>query len=288
MSELDNQPANLRHFTFPFAWYGWLGLLLIAIFWPLNWLLPGPRTHLLFFPLWLGYALAVDALVLYRSGTSQIARSLRDFLLLFVISAPAWWLFEALNWRSGNWEYRGRELFSDLLFFTFATFSFSTVMPAVFGTAELMRSFRWIERFAHGPRISTTRRNALICFLVGCTMLTLLLAWPRYFYAFMWLSLFFLLEPICQWFGRRSILTALSEGDWRTVVALCSGGLLCGFFWELWNFFSFPKWVYHVPFVGFWHVFEMPLLGYLGYLPFSLELYVLVHLLRRRTPSLRI
>jgi hypothetical protein len=261
---------------------------LIAIFWPLNWLLPGPRTHLLFFPLWLGYALAVDALVHYRSGTSQITRSPRDFVLLFVISAPAWWLFELLNLRSGNWEYRGRELFSDLMFFTFATFSFSTVMPAVFGTAELMRTFRWVDRFAHGPRLPATRRNELICFLIGCTMLALLLAWPHYFYAFMWLSVFFLLEPICQWFGRRSILTTLSRGDWRTVIALCSGGLICGFFWELWNYFSFPKWVYHVPFVGFWHIFEMPLLGYLGYLPFSLELYVLVHLLRRRMPSLRI
>jgi hypothetical protein len=288
LSELDNQPAKLQHFMVPFAWYGWVGLLLIAIFWPLNWLLTGPRTHLLFFPLWLGYALAVDALVLYRSGTSQLARSPRDFVLLFVISAPAWWLFELLNLRSGNWEYNGRELFSDVMFFSFATFSFSTVMPAVFGTAELMRTFRWVDRFASGPRVLATRRNELICFLIGCTMLTLLLAWPRYFYAFMWLSVFFLLEPICQWFGRRSILTTLSRGDWRTVIALCSGGLICGFFWEMWNYFSFPKWVYHVPFVGFWHIFEMPLLGYLGYLPFSLELYVLVHLLQRRTPSLRI
>ncbi|MBV8317398.1 MAG: hypothetical protein JOZ53_20860 [Planctomycetaceae bacterium] len=42
--------------------------------------------------------------------------------------------------------------------------------------------------------------------------------------------------------------------------------LACGFFWEMWNYYSYPKWVYHVPFVGVLHVFEMPLLGYLGYL----------------------
>jgi hypothetical protein len=30
-----------------------------------------------------------------------------------------------------------------------------------------------------------------------------------------------------------------------------------------------------VPFVGFWHVFEMPLLGYLGYGPFAWEMFAL-------------
>ena len=67
-------------------------------------------------------------------------------------------------------------------------------------------------------------------------------------------------------------------GDWRPVVALALGALTCGFFWELWNFGSYPKWIYRVPIFGFWHVFEMPLLGYLGYVPFSWELFALVHL----------
>ena len=49
----------------------------------------------------------------------------------------------------------------------------------------------------------------------------------------------------------------------------------------MWNFYSYPKWIYHVPFVGFWHVFEMPILGYTGYLPFALELFALYHLILR-------
>ena len=288
MAIRDEQHKHSKRLALLFPHYGWIGLLLIAIFWPLNWWLPGPRTHLLFFPLWLGYALTVDALVLRRSGSSLLTRSPRDFVLLFVISAPAWWLFELLNWRTGNWEYRGRELFSDLEFFVLASISFSTVMPAVFGTAELMRTFRWIERFAHGPCVPATPRVCAGMFLGGCAMLGALLAWPGYCYPFMWLSLFFILEPICMRLGRNAIMRGLSRGDWRTVVALASATLICGFFWELWNFFAYPKWVYHVPFIEFWHIFEMPLLGYLGYLPFGLELYVLVHLLRRRPLPLRI
>ena len=46
----------------------------------------------------------------------------------------------------------------------------------------------------------------------------------------------------------------------------------------MWNFYSYPKWLYRVPSVGFLHIFEMPLLGYGGYIPFSLELFALYHL----------
>ena len=100
------------------------------------------RTAYLFFPLWLGYVLAVrNALVLSRTGTSLGTRSRRDFVLLFVASVPAWWLFEAIDRRTGNWEYLGRNAFSDLEYYLLCTISFSTVMPAVFETAELVGSF---------------------------------------------------------------------------------------------------------------------------------------------------
>jgi hypothetical protein len=49
--------------------------------------------------------------------------------------------------------------------------------------------------------------------------------------------------------------------------------LICGWFWEMWNVLSMPKWVYHVPFVDWLKLFEMPILGYGGYLPFSLEVF---------------
>ena len=44
-------------------------------------------------------------------------------------------------------------------------------------------------------------------------------------------------------------------------------------FWEMWNFYSLPKWTYVIPYVGFWKVFEMPLLGYLGYPFFGIVVF---------------
>jgi len=268
--------------------HGWAGLFLICVAWPLNWALPGMRTHLLFFPLWLGYALAVDALVLRWRGTSLLTRSPRDFALLFAYSAPAWWLFEALNWRTQNWEYLGADGFRTLTYFLLTTLSFSTVMPAVFETAELVRSATWTRRLSGGPRLAPTRPLLLAMLGVGLAMIALSMSLPGYFYPFLWGSAFFLAEPINAWVGRPSLLRYLERGDWRPVAALALGALVCGFFWELWNFYSYPKWTYHTPGVEFLHVFEMPLLGFLGYPPFGLELYALAHLIAPRPPRLRL
>ncbi|MGA1824199.1 MAG: hypothetical protein ACMUIP_05990 [bacterium] len=70
-------------------------------------------------------------------------------------------------------------------------------------------------------------------------------------------------------------LLPLSEGDWRQIVTFSFAALLCGFFWELWNYYSFAKWLYSVPFVHRFLLFEMPILGYAGYIPFGLECAVI-------------
>ena len=279
----DKHPAAALRNRWPL--HGWVGLALVAVFWTLNWSLSGLWTHWGFFPMWLGYCLTVDALVLRRKGSSMLARNPRAYVALFVVSAPAWWLFELLNWRTGNWIYEGRELFTDLQYFVLASLSFSTVIPAVFGTAELVGTLGRLERIGPGPVIAPTPRTLLVCFVLGWLMLVSLLRWPGYCFPFLWASLYLILEPVNGWLRNRSLLQHTATGDWRPVLALSAGCLICGFFWEMWNFYSYPKWVYRVPFVDFLRVFEMPLLGYLGYIPFSWELYALYSLvagLRKR------
>jgi len=279
---------SIKQAAIGLALHGYIGIALIAVCWPLNWLLPGNRTAYLFFPLWLGYVLVIDALVYMRTGSSISTRSQTEFVLLFIISAPAWWLFEIINWRTQNWVYLGTDSFGVLVSHVLSTLSFSTVMPAVFASAELMRSFSWIDRFANGPRIRPSVGLCTTLFLVGLAMLLLTLGWPRWFYPFVWTSLALMLEPINRWLGNPHLLERLAQGDWRPVAALCAGALLCGFFWELWNYYSYPKWIYRTPGAQFLHIFEMPLLGYGGYLPFALELYGLKNLLLPRATVPRI
>jgi hypothetical protein len=271
-----------------FASQGRLGLLLLAVCWPLNWMLPGVRTAYLFFPLWLGYILVVDALVQRRTGTSLWTRSRSGFVRLFILSVPAWWLFEFINDRTANWEYLGAGSFTPFEYYALCTISFSTVMPAVFETAELVRTFRWVQSLRPGGRIPDTPRVNLGMLFAGLVMLALTLLWPKWFYPLVWISLVFIFEPVNRRLGRRHFLEWLKAGDWRPVLSLSLGALICGFFWELWNFWSWPRWIYHTPGANFLHVFEMPLLGYGGYIPFALELFALKNLLWPRGPDLKL
>src|SRR5438552_1987288 len=280
--------ADSRRQSISWPPQGRLGLLLLGICWPLNWTLPGMRTAYLFFPLWLGCVLVVDALVLTRTGDSLYKRSRRDFVLLFVASAPVWWLFELINSRTANWEYVGSNSFTQFEYYLLCTLSFSTVMPAVFETAELIRSFGWIDRFATGPQLRPKAGLVFALFLSGLAMLGLTLLWPKYCYPFVWTSIALILESANRCLGRRNLLQTLELGNWRPVVSLSFGALFCGFFWEMWNYYSYPKWIYHTPGAQFLHIFEMPLLGYAGYIPFALELYGLKNFLWRRSPELRI
>ncbi len=106
-------------------------------------------------------------------------------------------------------------------------------------------------------------------------MFLLVVLFPGQAFPLAWISLVFVVDPINALRGRRSLIAQIAGGRWDTIVCLFLAGITCGFFWEMWNFWSVPSWEYHVPYVGFGHVFAMPILGYGGYFPFALEIYAL-------------
>ena len=268
-------PQKDKH-KFPF--HGWIGLVLVIVFWILNWSLTGLRTQWGFFGLWLGYALTVDGLVYLRKGSSLLARSIKRYIGLFLISAPAWWLFELLDHVTKNWIYDGRQYFTDLQYFLLASLSFSTVMPAVFGTAELFSTFKWTNKIKNGIVISESKSIAVKLLIIGLISLLLVLIWPNYFFYLVWISVYLIVEPLNVFLKNRTLLSYTKVGNWSPIITLAVGTLTCGFFWEMWNYLSYPKWIYHLPIANIFHVFEMPLPGYLGYIPFSLELFAIYHL----------
>lgn len=265
---------------------GWIGLILTAAAWLLNSLFDGLRTHLFFFPLWFGFILVLDGWVEVRSGTSLLKRSRRRFIELFLLSVPVWWFFELINLRTQNWVYLGREQFSAAAFAVFASLNFSTVIPVIFEAAELAGTWPALRHLRRGPRL----RAGTPLLAAGLLLLALLLIAPRFFYPAVWVAPLLILEPINRRLRIQSLWSDWEHGDWRRCAALAAGSLLCGFFWEMWNLHSFPKWIYHVPFAGVCRVFEMPLPGYLGYPPFAWTLYSLYRLvcgLRNIRPETR-
>jgi hypothetical protein len=64
-------------------------------------------------------------------------------------------------------------------------------------------------------------------------------------------------------------------GRWEKVFRLFTAGLICGILWEFWNSLAVSHWVYNIPYFSFGRIFEMPILGYLGFLPFAGECYLM-------------
>ncbi len=258
---------------------GFAGAFLVILFWTLNWSLLGLRTQWAFFPLWLGFILLVDALVYSAKGSSILSRNRNKFIELFFISIPVWWLFEALNYFTQNWYYEGRQYFSEFQFVLFASLCFSTVMPAVFESAELVATFDWLNKIKISKQIKLDKKYSYLLLILGLVMLFLIILLPHYFYFLIWVSLYLIIEPVNLLLGNKNLFNYLSAGNWKPLISLIIGVLICAFFWEMWNYFSYPKWIYFLPGVNIIHIFEMPILGYLGYFPFSLELFAIYNLI---------
>lgn len=228
----------------------------------------------LYFPIvWYGYILVIDALVYKLRGNSLISNRINQFLGMIVISSLVWWVFEFLNIITGNWNYVGIE--GIRLKNIIGTISFSTVMPAFFETVELIRSVRLFGRKKLHKRHKITKRllHSMMALGVICFIAPVLL--PKFAYPLIWFSFFFILDPINYIHRQPSIVGHLKDRKLATPMSLLLAGIILGFLWEFWNYWAIPKWTYDIPFVGFFKIFEMPVLGYIGYFPFALELYAM-------------
>lgn len=260
--------------------YGSFGLALLIVAWIISWSQFKPLSAYYFFPIWLGYILVVDAAVVARRGTSLLRQDLRAFVRLFALSAAFWWAFEGLNRVVGNWHYLGAEGFTAIGYFVFASIAFSTVVPAVLETATLIGSFLPPAAFVDLTHRAPPYRRLLLLLAIGlCTFLAPFF-WPQQAYGFLWLSGLLLFEPINWALGRPSILRQIAAGRLAHIVTLFGAGITCGLLWEMWNYYSMPKWYYVLPGIQAPRLFEMPLPGLLGYFPFAVELYATYNLLR--------
>jgi hypothetical protein len=255
-------------------------VLALALWWTATWwVLAWTRfewfawaQRFTFFPLWLGLIVTMNALVWRRDGTCLMLRRPLRWIALYGVSAGFWWGFEWLNRFVQNWHYLGVESFGAAAYAIHASLCFSTVLPAVASIREWLGNDRpWLLRMARAPQCPALqqRRTGFTLVVIASAALVLVGFRPRESYAGVWVAPLLLSVGWLILF-RPSALALVGRGDWRPVVSWALAALICGGFWEMWNVLSLAKWVYTVPYVERWHVFEMPLLGYAGYLPFGL------------------
>lgn len=270
---------------FSFPWWGWLGVSTGLISWVLAWTrftwfeVLQPHT---FTPLWLSYIITVNGLSYQRKGSCLMTKHTTYFVLLFPLSSVFWWFFEYLNRFVQNWYYKGVQ-FGPEEYFLYATLSFSTVLPAVLCTRDWLLTFPFIDKGfkSYSPiKFSRPKSAAWITLIFSASALALLGVWPNILFPFVWVSPLLIIDSMEVLSGKTSLFSQLNKGDWRLIISSALASLFCGFFWELWNNWSLAKWEYSIPFVHRFKIFEMPLLGYAGYLTFGLECAIVGRLLK--------
>lgn len=190
----------------------------------------------------------------------------KNFIKAGVISYGLWLIFELFNLRLKNWAYHGIPLSSPILPL-FGFLSYATVVLGIFNVANLLERI-----FKVKPKEITVNQSSLDIFLVlGIVSTILVLVLPKFCFPLVWLCFIFLMEPLNFYIFKKTIIFR----ELHKVPFLILSGLICGFLWEYWNYFSGARWVYTLPweFLMRPKIFEMPILGYFGFPPFAIEVY---------------
>ena len=280
---IPTPPPKSAAASFP-VWF-WIGAALTLFFWWLMWKRVTPFGDLVYYaftPLWWGFILALDGLVYRRSGGySLLAARPKTLLISVVVSLVGWFYFEYFDYFAlGNWYYPNStmpELSHTSVVLLYLT-AYTTVWPAIFEWYTLLNTFPCLaSRYSNGPKVALPGG---LLFWGGFFLIFIVVFFPYPLFWVMWIG------PLAIFSGqliRKGIwnpFTAMAEGNWGPALLMALSAMFNGFFWELWNWGSAHPaqpvtnpnyWMYDIPYVNVIHIFaEMPLLGYMGYMPFGI------------------
>jgi hypothetical protein len=266
----------LRRRARAFPPHGWLGLAALA---GAEWLMfQGVEPVATYFtPLaWTAYILVADATVFAMTGRSRLRNAPGELSRMALLSIPLWLIFELYNLRLENWTYVGLPMNLPARWLGYA-WSFATITPGILVTADVVAAFGW---FAHpAPPVRCSRRGETVAAVIGALLLAAPLVAPRqiaaYLFALVWVGFALLLDPINHRLGLPSLTGDLERGSRNWLYSLLVAGWVCGWLWEFWNYWAAAKWHYIFPMFQQWKIFEMPAPGYLGFIPFAAECFVM-------------
>jgi hypothetical protein len=198
----------------------------------------------------------------------------RRIVFLTIISCGFWCIFELINIRLQNWSYISLPA-NTIQRYGGYFLAYGTVIPAIYLTKESIRMLFGditVKPFRMG-------RYSACAIPLGIFMFFLVLIFPLYFFALTWIFAFLIVDALNYSLGYDSFMKDFEKGYAGQLISTIIAGLICGIFWEMWNYWSVSKWVYSVPFFTTGKIFEMPLPGYLGFPVFGLETIAFINLL---------
>jgi hypothetical protein len=281
----NNQPPKKAKVKLP-AWF-WIGLIMWASTGLVLWTKAAKPKLLIDFaviPLFWGLAMMIDGIVYKRNGGSSIINDRPKTMLgIGMASIGGWLLFEYLNFFVRyNWYYPANELTRTSAFFLYAILGSAGLLPMTIEVYALLRSFKGLrERYSYGPKLRFTRSLKYVLLIASLLSLFPVPFLPDQLFFVIWIAPLIIIVVALDMLGQWTPFRPIAEkGDWAPFALICMAQFIVGICTECMNYFSGTHdplvtnnpdyWVYSIPYVNAYHIFEMPALGLLGYVPFGI------------------
>lgn len=268
-------------------WIGLISCLTVLIVFIIKTNRPKWLTDWALLPLWWGFILMLDGMVYKRNnGKSLVHNAPTELIAMAVFSISGWLIFEYFNFFIDlNWYYPYADEMPHDSFLLYAFVGSSAFIPMAFEWYQLLRTFPVINRrYKHGKKIKASTQVKILLLLIALAGLYFIAFKPNQLFYAVWLSPLIVLIIVLQLLGIWTPFKPIAErGDWTSLIAFAPVWLLQGLCVESWNYISFDHhpalptynpgyWEYCIPYVTIkgTFIFNMPALGYLGYVPYSL------------------
>lgn len=233
---------------------------------------------------WWPLILILDSLNFRISGSSPLSDSPGNFVFAAFISIPVWLVFELFNLRLQNWSYHSLPPALPARWLGYCL-AFASVIPALLELSDLFQNALKNKAISFF-RLKTTSYYLNGYILLGFLLLALCVLFPNLFFPLAWLGFIFLLEPLNYRLKIDSLLADAERQYGNRIMSWLLAGFSAGALWESLNFWAGSHWEYTIPYLNFGRVFQMPVFGYGGFLPFAIEIfamYALLDFIRKKT-----
>jgi len=211
----------------------------------------------------------------------------RTLIAIGVASISGWLVFEYLNFFvSDNWYYPEAELIGTSKFYAYALIGSTGLMPMAIEMYTLLNTFKGLnKRYSFGPKVVFARKWQYVLLTASILVTFAVSFYPNELFFIIWLGPLIIFSLLLDILGLWTPFRPIAEkGNWTPLALISLAQFIMGLFYESWNYFSAyhnplqtfnpDYWVYSVPYVNVLHVFEMPLLGLFGYIPFGAYIWI--------------
>jgi hypothetical protein len=214
-----------------------------------------------FFFVNLGLLLCFDSLYGFNYKRVNLGTHYKNLIVMFFLSIGFWEIIASISFHLQLWQdiYKTPRWLGAFQY----DVAHGLIIPVIFVMIKALFPKRAQLEVAAFP----WRMELLVGAIIFILSLLLM-----YFNVFVWLGIFFILDAICYHETKVGVLALVKHGLWKPVFSIVLVSLILGFFWEGYNQLD-PQWQYTFKGFQYYSIFGMPILGYLGYIPFVAALF---------------